>query len=61
MLLDIEWSRVQGERAAKHGNTISRENPLQEFAHGETYYLDEKDTDDDEGNLKNGKYNKKSE
>ena len=61
MFLDVEWSRVQGERAAKHGNTISWENPLQELAHRETYYLDEKDIDNDEGNLKNGKYNNKSE
>ena len=60
MFLDIEWSRVQGERAAKHGNTISWENPLHELAHGETDYLDEKDADKDEGNLKDGKYKNKS-
>ncbi len=56
MLLDVEWSRVQGERAAECGNTISWESPLQELAHRETYYLDEKDTDKDVGNLMNGKY-----
>jgi hypothetical protein len=61
MFLDGEWSRVQGERAAKDGNAISRENPLQELAHRESYYLDEKNGDEDEGNLKNGKYNNKSE
>lgn len=60
MFLYVEWSRIQGERAAKYGNTISWENPLQELADRESYYLDEKDTDKDEGNLKNGKYNDKS-
>lgn len=58
MFLDIEWSRVQGKRAAKHGNTMSWENPRQELAHGETDYLDEKGADNDVGNLKIGKYNK---
>lgn len=58
MFLDVEWSRVQGERAAKDGKPVSWENPLQELAHGETYYLNEEDTDKDEGNLKTGKYNK---
>lgn len=61
MFLDVEWPRVQGERVAKDGNTISWENQRQELAHRETYYLDEKDTDKDEGNLKDGKYNNKSE
>jgi hypothetical protein len=58
MFLDVEWPRVQGERAAKHGNTISWENPRQELADRESYYLDGKDTDKDVGNYKIGKYNK---
>jgi len=58
VFLDVEWPRVQGERAAKHGNTVSWEDPLQELAHRESYYLHEKDTDNDEGNLMNSKYDK---
>jgi hypothetical protein len=50
MFLDVEWSRVQGERAAKDGKTTSWESPRQELANRESYYLDGKDTDKDEGN-----------
>jgi hypothetical protein len=57
MFLDVEWSRVQGERVAKRGNTISWEAPRQELAQRESYYLDEKDADDDKGHLMNGEYN----
>ena len=28
MLLDVEWTRVQGKRVAKRGETISRKDPF---------------------------------
>lgn len=50
MLLNVKRPGVQGERVAERGNTISWENPFQKPAHGQSYYLDEKDTDNDIGN-----------
>jgi hypothetical protein len=58
MFLDVERPGVQGERVAERGNTISRESPLHKLAQGKGYYLDEKDADNDIGNLMNGEYNR---
>ena len=58
MFLDGEWPGVQGERVAERGYAISGESPRKELAHGESYDLNEKGTDNDIGNLMKGKYKK---
>ena len=60
MFLDGEWPGVQGERVAERGYTISGESPGQELAQRESYDLNEKGTDNDIGNLMEGKYTAKS-